>query len=105
MTQRPIPPPEQRCSAYIHRTTAQVAQCLRKGIIEEDGKLWCSQHAPTRKAERQREIDVAYKARAEEQRRTQQQAEWDRVIKKVGEHNRELAAALLRFAHQHDILD
>lgn len=99
------PPPDKRCSADIHHSAWNTTRCRRKGTIEEDGKLWCSQHAPSRAAERRRALDEAAEAKRKERRRLQEQYEWDRVIMKVGAHDKELAAQLHRFAIRHDILD
>lgn len=35
------------CQATIYGSRFQGYQCSRKGVIEEDGKLWCRQHAPS----------------------------------------------------------
>lgn len=53
-----------RCRSAVHEHGRGVGfyQCTRKGVIEEDGMLWCRQHAPS--AERKR-----HKAR---------QAKWNR---------------------------
>ena len=37
-------------------------QCSRRGTIDEDGKLWCFQHAPSAKRKRRGESDARYKA-------------------------------------------
>lgn len=48
---------KKKCSGTIHRDY-QFHQCSRRGLIEEDGQLWCKQHAPSAvKARREKSND------------------------------------------------
>lgn len=38
-------------------------QCTRKGVVKEDGKHWCRQHAPSAQKARDEKIDKEYRRR------------------------------------------
>ena len=50
------------CRAAVHETGRGVSfyQCSRKGKIEEDGMMWCAQHAPSAEKRRRKERDIKY---------------------------------------------
>jgi len=57
-------------------------QCSRKGVVEQDGKLYCKQHDPERiKSKREAETGK-FKAQWEESRRNE--ADADKLIKRLG---------------------
>lgn len=53
-----------RCASAVHDGGGSVEfhQCTRRGIIEEDGHLWCRVHAPSAEAERNRIASEKYEA-------------------------------------------
>lgn len=40
-------------------------QCSRRGVLEEDGMLWCRQHAPSTVRRKRREEDQAWDEKQE----------------------------------------
>ena len=70
---------KERCSeqGIPDRTGWHYYQCSRRGTIDEDGKLWCFQHAPSAKRKRRGESDARYKA--DQDRRLAPWRELDRL--------------------------
>ena len=48
------------CAARVYDDRAGSFPCYRKGPIQENGKSWCFQHAPSKVAERRTEADKRY---------------------------------------------
>ena len=76
MDRRPLNKLE-RCAEFVGRDFAFTSgQCARKGIIREEGKLWCKQHAPSAAKKRREERD----ARWHQKQRLYAVEPWDTVI-------------------------
>ena len=53
-----------QCSARVYSATEyQKQQCLRKGVILEDGKYWCKQHIPSIKVARDTKLLAKWSAK------------------------------------------
>ena len=51
---------EHRCGREVYDGRAGSFPCYRKGPIQEDGKFWCFQHAPSKVAERRAKANKRY---------------------------------------------
>lgn len=62
--------PEERCAKQIYQAGSwHTYPCSRKGIIEEDGSLWCKQHAPSSVATRRAETNARWDRERDARRR------------------------------------
>ncbi len=78
-----------QCNAMVYSATEyQKQQCLRKGVILEDGKYWCKQHAPSIKAAR--DAKLLAKRRAEHKARQE--------VSRYERHAKEFHDALVEIA-------
>jgi len=54
------------CSESVSPSTGWNSyQCSRKGIIEENGELWCKQHAPANVKAKREKVRAEWKAKSE----------------------------------------
>lgn len=77
-----------RCSARVFHQY-RYESCKRRGVIEEDGKMWCRQHAPStvRKREDRRRC---WDNESKERDRKRRLSHWNHVIGKLEKHAPEL---------------
>lgn len=66
-------------------------QCFRRGIIREQGVLWCSQHAPSNVAERLKARHQRWRDEELARTKARKADQWDAVIIALESHNPELA--------------
>lgn len=85
--------------------TQPYKQCSRKGVVEEGGKLWCRQHAPSAEVQRKVVLEEAYQERRREEDRRKDHAVWERVLRMIEGVDPAQAIQLRQFARKHDFLD
>jgi len=90
---------DERCShQYFRDHGFTLSQCRRKGTIEEEGKFWCWQHAPSAAKQRYEDTITRYNEKLEEKRRRDMRRSWDLVIGKLRRMNPKLAQEVERMA-------
>ena len=97
-----------RCQKMIHRDGSSawnMSQCSRKGVVTEEGQLWCRQHAPRREEQRRQILEVAYEERRRQERMRKRHDEWLRVLELVRAKDPKLAEGMERFARKHGVFD
>jgi len=93
-----IPPDAERCSKpnVADDTGWHFNRCKRRGVVEEDGKLWCKQHSPSAKRTRLEAATARYNAQNEARNAPY------RKIERLEDINRDLLAALKELAEHPD---
>lgn len=93
-----------RCSKTLfHRDAWNRSQCARKGVVEEEGTLWCKQHAPSAVKQRREASEKSWveKNKAEHQRRVRHA--WLLVLGMIREENPKLADEVQALAEKLDV--
>ena len=87
---QPGPDPK-KCSERMTRGWTY-GQCSRKGVVTEDGKLWCKQHAPSNVKARLEASNRRWKEKQNQRARARASVAWYHVIEKLKTDDPELAA-------------
>lgn len=81
------------------------SQCSRKGVVFEQGQLWCRQHAPSAAEQRRQILEEAYEERRRLEQLRKRKGEWLRVLELVRSKDPKLADGMQRFAERHGVFD
>lgn len=87
----------ERCARQSFQTWPP-SRCKRPGTIEEEGKLWCWQHAPSAAKRRYEETIARYDEKVAERRRREMERAWTLVIGRLEKLNPKLAGEVRRMA-------
>lgn len=79
-----------RCFAVVSKYWPP-SQCSRKGVIEEDGHIWCRQHAPSAVKKRNAESEARWNARFEARAKLNMDRAWKMVLAKLRKMDPSLA--------------
>jgi len=97
LTKRKWSPDPEKCQAVVSEGWPP-GQCSRKGVVEEDGKLWCRQHTPSAVKKRLSETEKRWEAKFEERRRRDRDRAWNMVIREIQKLNPKLAEEVRKMA-------
>lgn len=89
-----------RCAKVIYKSYHKVLsgkRCSRPGTVEEEGELWCKQHAPSAVKKRIKERVERWEAEAQAKNQYEMDKAWDLVIRKLWKMNPKLAGELQSF--------
>lgn len=86
-----------RCAKVIYDNFFSGKPCSRPGTIEEEGELWCKQHAPSAVKKRVKERAERWEAEMAEKNQREMDRAWNLVIKKLWKMNPKLAEELRSF--------
>lgn len=81
----------ERCYRIVATDAWSSRQCSRKGVIEEDGRLWCKQHAPSAVRERTKQAEERMDREIEQRCQWDMDRAWSKVIAKLRKMDPKLA--------------
>lgn len=58
-------------------------QCKRRGVVREEGKLWCKQHAPSAVEARRKTAEELFCRQSEDNKRFKREAAWATVLREL----------------------
>lgn len=88
---------DERCARQSYKIWPPT-QCKRPGTVEEEGKLWCWQHAPSAAKRRYEETIARYDEKLAERRKFEMRRAWDLVVGKLRRMDPKLAREVERMA-------